>query len=1167
MLPNASIASFNCAADGSYNGGRDSVNEPVQGIKGRYWDWALGNRPVPDDKVLKNDTIRKTIRTYRIVVKACEAGNIGSGEGCMQYPNGQYKPVGLLQEYGQGDRMYFGLMTGGYNSDIRRKGGVIRDHIGSVSTAVDPQTGKIIRDGLISNLDRLRISGRYIKQLEGWPQASYYDTYSWGNPIGEMLYEGVRYFASLTRSTPLSPTGAFTNQSDYDGSMNAASSLRIQDNGARSPIMDLTMQKSWSWAGRDDLRGDQCAKPVILLISDINSDYDGDNIPSNNDLKQTPLTGVSLPQQFSLSGYLDTITAEEKLNGKAYFFSKNSTDDCSAKTLNSLSDVKGMCPGGPAFEGTYSATAVAYYAHTHDFSVTPSESGIDIYSVTMSSAFPELTFSKGAEKISVMPVNITQAYNKNTILSFLNYYILEWHTDREGTPFSVTIQVNFSDQPWGDDWEMDVIVTYKVDLLTTSALTPAAERTAVPLVTSGNSMVSGVFRNNGNTYYGFKNPDSADSIDDFIKIDSGKVVGLSIDSKVEKRGTSVNMGLGYTISGSSLDGTYLDLGLNSNFDSAYQTPPTCPSAKEAASNTTKCGKAHTTQQQIRTFVFKDGTGQYLPNPMWLAAKYGGFKDKDNIGFPDDGEWDSKVPGTPDNYFQATNISTLAAQLGAAFEAISKSVSTGTATSASVNSILGGGISIQTQIYPEYTDSNDVSEKWVGNIYGLFVDKWGNLREDSNRNGKLDVVTGDANTTPPNEQGDFVVKFNPTNAGGPKITIHRDIRGDNTLGDEEGQPNLEQVKTVWNTSQWLAGYTAPAELTGAISLKEAWEPYKKVPYRSSYRNTGGRRIYSYYPDDLDYLATLYPPGAQASPSSWTWKPVVLDNRFNFSTANTVEVTKLTPHMLLENGVGKATIFSKGSGQDFTITPYGPRPSGRIDIVIKEVSSAALEPVSLSVAASGNNVTITISCRENDGYASRIVQAINSKALGVGGMYGGNPLIKAAIPEGQDGLWVPAAAGAVNVNTTPEESTALMVEYIRGQDMDGFRNRTVRSPWKPADTITWRLGDIINSKPIIVGAPAFNFDLVYRDPSYYNFKVGPKVMVNGKWVANNRNSARRQVAYVGANDGMLHAVPLGFYGSLAAGKSGYNGWLIWITVTAIMSTSNPIWPISGTPPVRI
>ncbi|HET6371638.1 MAG TPA: PilC/PilY family type IV pilus protein, partial [Nitrospiria bacterium] len=87
---------------------------------------------------------------------------------------------------------------------------------------------------------------------------------------------------------------------------------------------------------------------------------------------------------------------------------------------------------------------------------------------------------------------------------------------------------------------------------------------------------------------------------------------------------------------------------------------------------------------------------------------------------------------------------------------------------------------------------------------------------------------------------------------------------------------------------------------------------------------------------------------------------------------------------------------------------------------------------------------------------------------------------------------------------------IINFIRGSSVSGYRNRdiTVDGSLK-----TWRLGDIIYSSPISVGAPQERFDLKYGDSSFTPYY--------GKY------KERRHVVYVGANDGMLHAFNAGFF----------------------------------------
>ncbi len=90
----------------------------------------------------------------------------------------------------------------------------------------------------------------------------------------------------------------------------------------------------------------------------------------------------------------------------------------------------------------------------------------------------------------------------------------------------------------------------------------------------------------------------------------------------------------------------------------------------------------------------------------------------------------------------------------------------------------------------------------------------------------------------------------------------------------------------------------------------------------------------------------------------------------------------------------------------------------------------------------------------------------------------------------------------------EEAMEIVRYVRGEDIPGWRSRIVDLPGDAsAEEKTWLLGDIVNSSPHGVNAPQERYDFEYGDTTYKTFK---DQYVN-----------RRQMIYVGANDGMLHA----------------------------------------------
>ncbi len=73
----------------------------------------------------------------------------------------------------------------------------------------------------------------------------------------------------------------------------------------------------------------------------------------------------------------------------------------------------------------------------------------------------------------------------------------------------------------------------------------------------------------------------------------------------------------------------------------------------------------------------------------------------------------------------------------------------------------------------------------------------------------------------------------------------------------------------------------------------------------------------------------------------------------------------------------------------------------------------------------------------------------------------------------------------------DSAALVISWARGEDVAGYRMRG-----------NWKLGDIVDSTPVIVGPPAgFTFE-----QDYQNYLAA--------------HSGREKMLYIGANDGMLH-----------------------------------------------
>ena len=168
----------------------------------RVWAWASTERPVLDGNAggtRKNRTVR---------VEVCTATY---HNGCKQYPNGSYKPIGILHEYGETDTMYFGLLSGSY--DKHMSGGRLRKVMSSFTNEVDKDTGifKTVT-GIVDTFNKFRIRGYnqsttseeylqdspYEKSAKAPTEGEFVD---WGNPVAEMMYEATRYLAGKKSAT------------------------------------------------------------------------------------------------------------------------------------------------------------------------------------------------------------------------------------------------------------------------------------------------------------------------------------------------------------------------------------------------------------------------------------------------------------------------------------------------------------------------------------------------------------------------------------------------------------------------------------------------------------------------------------------------------------------------------------------------------------------------------------------------------------------------------------------------------------------------------------------------------------------------------------------------------------------------------------------------------
>ena len=425
-----------------------------------------------------------------------------------------------------------------------------------------------------------------------------------------------------------------------------------------------------------------------------------------------------------------------------------------------------------------------------------------------------------------------------------------------------------------------------------------------------------------------------------------------------------------------------------------------------------------------------------------AAKFGGFVDQDSDGLPQapqasytctfpagsslgtgastsSAEWDLNKDCIPDTFFDASEGGDLENQINRAIADILKQAASGTSAAVLATSSTGAGAVYQAYFFPttSVTIGSSTSQvTWTGAMQGLFVDKFGNLREDYS----LPGCTG-----PPDGklilEHDCIVKFrldsNPLSPTFGQVLVDR-FRDDNGDGIADTAAPFQTVTLT----------------TGGVSNVQ---PILEA----------GRQ-----------LALLDPGTTCESANNWP------------------KSGTLTQSGRLCRRILTWADLSNGGG----------------------VSSN--EQLEVSTA---NKATL---CPYLGGF---VVLHCN----------GDNTLIIDAAAITAD----PSIAGCIGITRracAQNEATGI-INFVRGcsvsvcAEQAGLRNRMFNVLDNSGAQVqkVWKLGDIISSTPVVIGAPSERFDVIFGDSTYAQFFQ--------------RYKDRRQVSYVGANDGMLHAFNAGFF----------------------------------------
>ncbi len=591
----------------------------ADGDKERIWAWAsadvaqgIGSNPANFTKLGGRNSVAATDLVLR--VEACvPIGGVREG-GCTGYPDNAptvWKPTGILHDYASNDSLKFGLLTGSYHNNY--SGGVVRRNITSFKDEVNAATGQFsTNDGIARSIDRITI--------HGWSGSIYDCGYqtgrnryqgeckSWGAPIAEMMYEGLRYFSGKSAGT-------------------AAYTSGVGSAGNADLTMGFSAPPTWLNPYRAKVNGGNpiCSRPVQMVIADPLTSFDNDQLPGSAfglDASFGASIGTSDLAGLNVSTESDAIWTAEGLGTRnVYVGQSGATYDGNptAKSASGFSQIVGHAPDETQSRGSYYSAGVARFARVTGVDVgdplgspavpiDSSKRAVDTISLALGSLTPKIEFpNPNGGMLTIVPLSkaVANAGINRTPGAYQATGAITGFYFKSATPTSVTAIVTFSDGDQGTDNETDAQVQYDINV-------------------SGNAVT--------------------------VKL-----------SQLDPSPGGIQSNSGYVISGTTNDGLYLDTrSKNGSAGQAYYLDTlSTQSPKNAASplNTTLLPTfGDTPFTRTFTMTTPTTTSGYLPHdPLWYAAKYGG------AGVVD-------VNGDPTNYFKVTNPANLPAQMGKAFRA-------------------------------------------------------------------------------------------------------------------------------------------------------------------------------------------------------------------------------------------------------------------------------------------------------------------------------------------------------------------------------------------------------------------------------------------------------------------------------------------------------------------
>lgn len=434
----------------------------------RIWGWVSRETPQATNTINHTSSTSNVTVTpdydLTVRVKACVSGLLESD--CQQYGS-VYKPTGLLHDYGASDKMYFGLMSGTYTNNLR--GGALRKApTSSFSNEFRSADGRFLTSSASNNnSNRTYVNGNgIVAALDRFIYTDNCSTSSanpltngncrdWGNPLGEMTYETLRYFAGKNSAI-----------------LNYAS-------GSADTSLGLS-QATWSNPySADTIKS--CAAPFMTLVSDVNPSYDSDVPGSSLGTDARPTDDLG----FNYATIGDTLWNRE-IGGSALvnIGQTSSSNDSAptAKTASSFASIRGL-PEEPSRQGSYSTAAVTYFGSQNDISAAGSHP-VQTFSVALSSTLPNIQIPVGNGNVTFKPYGMVVTGTPDVVMQITGFYMDTMaNTSSSNADSSINggrpyykFRVVYDDAAQKSDYDMDAIVLYTVQLTADNKVSITTER-------------------------------------------------------------------------------------------------------------------------------------------------------------------------------------------------------------------------------------------------------------------------------------------------------------------------------------------------------------------------------------------------------------------------------------------------------------------------------------------------------------------------------------------------------------------------------------------------------------------------------------------------------------------------------------------------------------------